>query len=472
MSSILDRSLAEVAGALRAREISAAELLDEALARHAEHGERLHAYKHFDAEGARAAARAADVILSAGASDSPPPFCGIPISAKDLYGVQGMPTFAGTARQLPDAWSTDGWLVGRLRTQGAVVVGKTHTVELAYGAAGINPHWGTPWNPWDADVHRIPGGSSCGAAVSLHEGSALLALGTDTGGSIRIPASMTGAVGHKTTKGRWPTTGVVPLSSTLDTVGALTRSVADSAYFFGAMDPALGDATLDSSRRFVEGLTASKASGLRISVPECTIWNDCQTDIADVIHGALSELESAGLTLSEVDGSLLDDAEDLYMHGGIAGAECRAFLDADLPGWLEVLHPTVGLRLAGAPALSSRLYAESTAARDGMASAAGSLFEDADFLVLPTAIITPPTVVELDDHEAYLRTNAAALRPTCPVSMLGLCAVTIPVGLDGAGMPVGLQLVAPGGADELLLGAALAVERVLGTSRERLGTPG
>jgi len=461
---ILEASLSGVAAALRNREVSSQELVEEALRRHATVGEHHGAYKHFDAAGARAAAEGADEMLAEGRAG---PFCGIPISVKDLYGARGLPTFAGTARRLPDSWEADGWLVARLRAQGALVVGKTHTVELAYGAVGINPHWGTPRNPWDADAHRVPGGSSCGAGVSLWEGSALLALGSDTGGSIRIPASMTGAVGHKTTKGRWPTSGVVPLSSTLDTVGALTRSVEDSAYFGAAGDPSLADPAA-----FLSDLRASNTSGLRVAIPRCGIWDDCQADIADVLHGALSQLASTGWAMSEAEGGLLDEAQHLYMHGGIAGAECKAFLEADLPGWMEILHPTVGLRLAGAPAMTSELYAESRAHRDRMVHAAGSLFQEADFLALPTAIITPPTVAELDDHEAYLQANSAALRPTCPVSMLGLCAVTIPVGLDAQGMPVGLQLVAPGGADERLLGAALAIEGVFGTPRESLGTPG
>ncbi|HZD03544.1 MAG TPA: amidase, partial [Longimicrobiales bacterium] len=273
MTHPLDRPLTDIAKALRLRKVSAAELVEEAILRHEARGEALHAYKLFDAQGARRAARRSDDVLAAGADA--PPLCGLPVSVKDLYGVEGLPTFAGTARPLPERWSRDGWLVARLREQAAVVMGKTHTVELAYGAIGINPFWDTPRNPWDARVHRIPGGSSSGAGVSLHEGSAVLALGSDTGGSIRIPASMTGVVGHKTTKGRWPTDGVVPLSETLDTVGALTRSVADAAWFFGAVDPGLGE-----PGALLERLSARAGAGFRIGVARCGIRDDCAPDIA------------------------------------------------------------------------------------------------------------------------------------------------------------------------------------------------
>ena len=462
MSDVLDLPLTDVARALRARTASAVELAGEALGRIARLDPLLHAYKHVDPERTLDDARRADWILAR--EDAPPPFCGIPVSAKDLYGVAGFPTYAGTARRLPDVWSRDGWLVTRLRAQGAVIVGKTHTVELAYGALGINPHWGTPRNPWDAEVHRIPGGSSCGAGVSLLEGSALLALGTDTGGSIRIPAGMTGTVGHKTTFGRWGLAGVVPLSTTLDSVGGLTRSVADSAWFFGAVDPAWGepDALLAS-------LAASAVPTLK--VPRCSIWDDCAPDIAAVLRAALDELAGAGWRIGEGDGSLLDEAGRLYLHGGIAGAECRAFLARDLPEWPAILHPTVGSRLEKAEALTSAAYASAMAERWGMVARAPGLFADADILALPTCIVTPPPVAELEALPRYLEANVAALRPTCPVSILGACAVTLPVGRDEAGMPVGLQLVARAGEDEALLGAAAMAERVLGTARERLGDP-
>lgn len=466
MTSPLDLSLPELARVLRAGELSAADLAEEAIARHEARGGHLEAYKHFDADAARAGAGRADRMLAA--QGEAPPLCGVPVSVKDLYGVEGMPTFAGTTRRLPAAWEAEGWLVRRLREQGAVVVGKTHTVELAYGAVGVNPHWATPYNPWDAGVHRIPGGSSCGAGVSLWEGSAVVALGSDTGGSIRIPASLTGTVGHKTTHGRWPVDGVVPLSFTLDSVGGLTRTVGDSAYFFGAVDSAWGDPVALGAE-----LESLAGGGLRVGIPSGGIWGQCQPDIARALHGALDELDAGGWQRTEVDGSLLDaDAVRLYMRGGIAGTECKAFLRRALPELLSVLHPTVASRLDPWPAsLEAEGYVKALAERDRLAASAGTLFEGVDVLALPAAMITPPPVAELEDLERYSAANATLLRATCPVSILGLCAVAIPVGLDDAGMPVGLQLVAPGGRDELALAAALAAERTLGTAADRLGEP-
>jgi aspartyl-tRNA(Asn)/glutamyl-tRNA(Gln) amidotransferase subunit A len=458
-------TLSETVAALRRRELGARQLMEATLARHARHGDALHAYKHFDPEPARAAARAADEALDAGGA---PSLCGIPVSVKDLYGLDGMPTFAGSARPLPeDPWSRDAWLVKRLRSAGAIFVGKTHTVEFAYGGVGMNPHWGTPRNPWDVEVARIPGGSSCGAGVSLWERSAMIALGSDTGGSIRIPAAFTGVVGHKTTKGRWPTHGVVQLSTAFDTVGALTRTVADSIHFFGSVDPRWGDPA-----PLLDALEATTVEGLRVAIPACTIWEACQSDIADVLEGALEELEAAGAELSKVVGTLLDDAVDLYMTGGIGKAECHAFLTAELPAWLDLLHPTVGRRLENPLSLDSKEYRAALAKHRRMAAFADSLFGEADVLVLPGNLITAPPLAEVaDDLDRYTEINYATLRPTCAVNLLELCAISIPVGVDASGMPVGLQLVARSGDDETLLGVALAVERVLGTGTARMGVP-
>lgn len=464
----LDGSLVGVADALGRGDVSVRELVDEAILRHRRAGDSLAAYKLFDADGARAAASASDRRLEKlrRSGEEIPALLGIPVSVKDLYGLEGLPVFAGTPRRLPHRWTHDGWLVSRIRRQGAVFVGKTHTVELALGAVGLNPHWDTPRNPWDAVVARVPGGSSAGAGVSLWEGSALVALGSDTGGSIRIPASMTGTVGLRTTKGRWPTDGVVPLSPTLDTVGALTRTVEDALYVFTAVDPG----GPDFSRVRDEGWTRG-GGGPRVGVPRCELWDDCPGDIAKVIEDGLDELVDGGWSRVEQAGSLLDEAGRLYLAGAIPGAECQTMLAQDLPGWRELLHPIVGTRLSGAPTMESSTYTSAISRMQELAAMAGTLFDRCDVLALPTTVATPPPIESVRDLDRYLVANKAALWPTAPASILGLCALTLPVGLDRAGMPVGLQLLARPGDEVGLLGAALAAERILGTPRERLGRP-
>ena len=449
----------------------AVDLVRAAIANHDAMDAQLNAYRTFDATAAIEQAEAADSALDRAFSHpdiTPAPLCGIPISVKDVYGANGLSTFAGSTRQLPqEPWSRDAWLVARAREAGAVVMGKTHTVEFAYGGVGLNPDSGTPRNPWDIESQRIPGGSSAGAGVSLWEGSALVALGSDTGGSIRIPASLTGSVGHKTTKGRWSTKGVVQLSNTFDTVGALTRTVEDSAWFFGSVDPFWGDPF-----PLLEKLTKTSLNGVRIGIPECSIWEACQSDLRNVLETALTELEAAGAQVRRDRGALLDDAVDLYLTCGIGKAELSAFLNTHLPEWIEELHPIVGTRLEGPHPLDGPEHQEALLRQRSISAKASELFTDTDVLVLPGHLVTPPPIKEVSsDLEAYSHINYTTLRATCAVNFLDLCAICVPVGLDSKGMPVGLQLIARGGDDERLLGIALALEQSLGTAEARLGSP-
>src|SRR5215467_8950729 len=234
---LLSHRLIEIAGGLREKRVTARELVEAAIARHERFGERLHAYSPWPPEQARLVAHAADAAFAAGVIIGS--LQGVPVSIKDLFAASGYPCFAGSSRRLPaDPWERDGPLVAALCRQLGVIMGKTHMVEFAFSGTGPNSHWGAPYNPWDAAAHRSVGGSSSGAGVSLLEGSALLACGSDTAGSVRIPASMTGTVGLKVTLGRWSTEGVVPLSSTFDTPGLLARSVSDVTYGFAALDAA------------------------------------------------------------------------------------------------------------------------------------------------------------------------------------------------------------------------------------------
>jgi aspartyl-tRNA(Asn)/glutamyl-tRNA(Gln) amidotransferase subunit A len=465
MADLIARPIAEIARALRKKQASAQELVEQAIARHDHFGEKLHAYLLWTPDQARAVAKAADAAFAAAAVAGP--LQGIPISIKDLFAAEGFPCFAGSSLRLPaDPWERDGPLVATLRRQLGVITGKTHMVEFAFGGTGLNSHHGAPYNPWDATAHRSPGGSSSGAGVSLLEGSALLAFGSDTAGSVRIPASMTGTVGLKVTLGRWSTEGVVPLSRSFDTPGLLAPSVADVAYGFAALDPALGD-----TERFLADCGAVSIDGVRIGIDDAFFWDGCDPGIAEVAGEAVDALARGGATLRQ---TALRDATDAYavfLEGGVSAIELRSSLDQELPDWLDQLDPIMAPALRGAEGLGAREYLSRLWRLQPLARRAGRAFDGIDVIATPTLCITPPVLSELGTPEAYLNANRRIVRNTVAVNYLGLCGITLPVGLDRAGMPVGLQFIAPAWAEEKLLAVALAAERVLGTAVERLGSP-
>ena len=456
-------SIQRSAARVRRGEITARQLVDDAIRRHEASG--LGAYIVFDAEGARAKADAIDAAVSRGRD--PGPLAGITVSVKDLYGVEGLPIRAGTKRELPARWEREGFLVRTLRQLGAVIVGKTHTVELAFGGVGLNPNTGTPVNPWDAAEHRAPGGSSSGAGVSLWEGSAMLALGSDTGGSVRIPASATGVVGHRHTTGRWPTTGVVPLSTTLDTVGLLTHTAQDLRYVFRAIDRLAKGATPPTQHDI------PTATGLRIAIPRSGLWSGAAPDIATTVRTALSELEQAGAHVLEIEAPELDEAGERYLAGQLVPPERFESLERDLPGWMAILDPTVAKRLESARDVSAVDYVAVLRLRHRLSATLHAHLDTLriDLLATPTLPITPPPLAALSNLDVYRTVNRDMLSGTGPASMLDMCAVSLPAGLDEHGMPVGLQLVGRTGTDHDLLDRVAAVESVLGTNLERLGVP-
>ena len=472
--------IAKIVAQVRSGAVSARSLVEDAIGRH--HGSALGAYIVFDAEGARR--QAADVDRAVSRGRDPGPLAGITVSVKDLYGVDGLPIRAGTRRELPGRWRREGFLVRALRRCGAVIVGKTHTVELAFGGVGLNPNTGTPVNPWDAGRHRVPGGSSSGAGVSLWDGSARIALGSDTGGSVRIPASATGVVGHRHTTGRWPTTGVVPLSTTLDTVGLLTHTAADSRYVFGIIDrlaghvPAAGvgvpgaagaSAAGDGSR----GARKTGVAGVRIGIPRGGLWEKTEPGVAAAVRGALAELEAAGAELLEFDAPELAEAGERYLAGELVQPERAESLERHLPGWTSILDPTVGKRLESADQVSAVDYVGILRLRRRLSASLHSRMEAfrIELLATPTLPITPPPVDALSELPVYRAVNRDMLSGTGPASMLDMCAVSLPAGLDDHGMPAGLQLIGRTGTDLDLLARAAGAETVLGTNLERLGVP-
>jgi aspartyl-tRNA(Asn)/glutamyl-tRNA(Gln) amidotransferase subunit A len=465
MAELISRPLTEIARALRDQTGTAQELVEQAIARHDRFGERLHAYCQWTPERARGVAQAADAAFTAGAVAGP--LQGMPVSIKDLFAAEGFACFAGSTRRLPaDPWERDGPLVATLRRQLGVITGKTHMVEFAFGGTGLNSHHGAPYNPWGGTAHRSPGGSSSGAGVSLLEGSAVLALGSDTAGSVRIPASMTGTVGLKVTLGRWSTDGVVPLSRSFDTPGLLARSVADAAYGFAALDPGLGDA-----EGFLARCGALSLDRVRIAVDDALFWDDCDPGIAEAARDAVAALARGGAVLRATNLPEAADAYAVFLEGGVSAIELRSFLDQELPDWLGQLDPIMAPAVHAAEALSAREYLARLGRLRVLARRAATRFDGIDVMATPTLCITPPVLADIASPEGYLSTNRRIVRNTVAVNYLGLCGVTLPVGLDRAGMPVGLQFIAPAWAEETLLAVALAAERALGTALERLGTP-
>lgn len=464
MTGQLQQSIRSLAAALRDGTTTSVALAEEAIANHARFGTALDAYKCRQDDRFLAEARAADAAFAAGLDFGP--LQGIPVSVKDLYGVAGYETFAGSPAALPEKWEQEGPVVGALRAALAPVAGKTHTVEFAFGGVGSNAHWGTPRNPWDAAAHRVPGGSSAGAGVSLCEGSALLALGSDTAGSVRVPASFTGNVGVKTSFGRWSLDGIVPLSPSLDTAGVLARTVPDAVLAFAAIDP-LTDIPGEALLAALSELTAGD-----VHIGVCDhFFEGCDPGVAEGVQAALDELAAAGARISKFDLPEAAAADEIFMRGGLAAPEFAAFITGEMAKSKATLDPNVAARFESMEAITAVDYLLRRARLAELAASADDRMADVDVVVGPTVTITPPTVEAVSDGEGYRTNNMAALRNTRTGNMLALSAVTIPVALDKAGMPVGLQIMAPLDEDERALAVALAFELVLGDRVQRLGAP-
>lgn len=469
----MSKSLVNIARALRDGSVSACDLAEAAISRHEEVGEIFNAYLTWDADVPRKMAAAADAAFAANCDVGP--LQGLPISIKDLYGIEGFPTYGGSGRRLPKKWEKEGPVVQGIKAQLGVITGKTHTVEFAAGGLGTNIHWGAPRNPWDADVARSPGGSSAGAGVSLWEGSAKVAFGSDTMGSVRIPAATTGVVGLKVSAHRWSNAGIVPLRASLDTPGPLTRTVADAAYVFGALDPA----HRNSPAAFLDTLDDADLTGLTIGIADSSFWEGCDPGIPDTVRGAVAELENAGARIIDAPSPETAELLDVVMRGEMLNIELLVFLDEELPGWLDQADPSLKARLESSRDVSAVELISRERWLSDVVLRAEAAFPAVDVLVAPTLCVTPPVVdppplpsntpltqgVGAGGHSLILARN------TCVVNFFSQCAISLPVGLDAENMPVGLQFMAPSGTEEKLLKISVAAERVLGTGIERMGMP-
>jgi aspartyl-tRNA(Asn)/glutamyl-tRNA(Gln) amidotransferase subunit A len=422
-------------------------LTEAALARIADPGgEGRRSFTRVYEAAALAAADAQDRLRGAGIVLSP--LAGLPVSIKDLFDVAGEPTTAGSIalKEAPPA-EADAPIVRRLRAAGAVIVGKTNMTEFAYSGVGINPHHGTPGNPYDRA--RVPGGSSSGAAVSVADGCAAVAIGTDTGGSVRIPAALCGLVGFKPTQRRVPRDGAVPLSTTLDSIGPLARSVEDCA---------LVDAILAGEEPALP--PARPAAGLRLAVPQTLLLDGLDPAVAEAFQRALAALDAAGARLVELRLAELAALPGLNREGGIAAAEAYRWHATLLERRSADYDPRVGSRILRGKSISAAHYIEVLEERAAIIERMGRALDGFDGMVCPTVPVIAPPIAAFADDADYARLNLLLLRNTTVINQLDGCAISLPIERPGEA-PVGLQLSALGGADKSVLAMARGIAPAL-----------
>jgi len=439
-----------LADELAARETTSQALVEDALMRIAvPSGEGARVYLRTHRESALAEAKASDTLRAHGIV--PSPLAGIPVSVKDLFDVAGDITRAGS-KALADAApaKVDATVVRRLRQAGAIIVGRTNMVEFAFSGLGLNPHYGTPRNPWDRATGRIPGGSSSGAAVSVSDGMAAMGLGTDTGGSVRIPAALCGLTGFKPTARRIPKDGTFPLSTTLDSIGPIAPSVACCA---------LVDSILAGDAPQVP--PALPLKGLRLGVVQDYVLEGLDSGVAEAFGQALARLSQAGARVTDVRFEALQRLPQINQRGGLVVAEAYA-IHRELIAWRRADYdPRVASRTLRGADMSAAEYIEVLTQRAAMIADSARLAAPYDALLMPTVAMVAPAIAPLEaDDQLYGKTNLAILRNPSVVNFLDGCALSIPCQRPGQA-PVGLMVVGQSGEDRRLLAVGLALESAL-----------
>jgi len=439
-------TLATLADDLDSGRTSARKLVDECLVRIGDKtGEGARAFIHVDAEAAIEAAEAMDRLREVQAA--PSRFAGIPVSIKDLFDIKGQVTRAGS-RALEDSApaEADAPVVARLRRAGFVVIGRTNMTEFAYSGIGINPHYGTPKGAWQRNIGHVPGGSSSGAAVSVADGMAYGALGTDTGGSCRIPAAFNGIVGFKPTQRRVPLDGGVPLSSSLDSFGPLART---------AQCCAVLDAVL--ANEAIVPVLPRPIKGMRLAVPTTLALDDLEDAVARTFERALETLSRQGATIERIEVPEFLDIAPMSAKGGFAAAESYAWHRYLIVSKGDVYDPRVASRILRGESQSAADYIDLLAARRSLIARTEKRFAAYDALVLPTTANTPPRIADLADDKAFTSANALALRNSTLINMIDGCAISLPAHREGE-VPVGLMLAASGGSDRRIFELATGME--------------
>lgn len=447
-------TLLELSQRLARHELSSRELVEQALAAIDDPaGEGARTFIRVNRDTALADADRVDTLRRSGASLHP--LAGIPISIKDLFDEAGVTTLGGSRVRIgAPAAMRDSTVVARLRRTGAVIVGRTNLTEFAYSGVGINPHYGTPRNAFDRAVGRIPGGSSSGAAISVSDGMAAAAIGTDTGGSVRIPAALNGLVGFKPTARRVPLDGVLPLSISADSVGPIAHSVADCALLdqvLAAEDSGIPDATA--------------VHGLRLAVPQTVFQDELSESVASAFGAALTRLSAAGATVVDVPMAEFALAATVNPRGGISAAEAYWWHRNWIRDRAEQYDPRVLARIRPGESITAADYIEMLQQRRRFIRTIAAAASGYDAMLMPTTAETAPTIAETSaDDVNYFRLNSRMLRNPSTVNLFDGCALSVPCHVPGTA-PVGLMIAGTQGTDRKILAIGLAVEAVLAKDR-------
>lgn len=443
------KTLADTAKALAEGRVSSRSLVEDCLARIDDpQGEGARAFLNVDHAGARAVADVMDALRAINAA--PSVYAGIPVSIKDLFDIAGQRTTAGSRILLKSKpASSDAAAVSYLRRAGFIMIGRSNMTEFAFSGLGLNPHYGTPAAPWQRSERRIAGGSTSGGAVSVADGMAFAALGTDTGGSCRIPAAFCGLVGFKPTARRVPLDGTVPLSSSLDSIGPLAPSVACCA----AIDSMLSGEPMPH-------LAGGDISRLTIGVLRNLVLEGMEAPVSEALARALTHLSAAGARLVDLDIPELDDIKHINAKGGFAAAEAFHWHYPLITLGADLYDPRVLVRIRRGEQQSANDYLDLLAARRRLISAVTERTSNFDAILFPTVPIVPPRISTFGSDEVFGKINLLVLRNSTIVNMIDGCAISIPIHRPGE-PPVGLTFAGLGGSDHGLLCVAAMAEIAL-----------
>jgi aspartyl-tRNA(Asn)/glutamyl-tRNA(Gln) amidotransferase subunit A len=444
-------TISELAHRLKTGEVTSRQLIEEALAAIKDpRGEGARAFLMVHETEALAAADNADAQQRNGMKGGV--LSGIPISIKDLFDEAGVVTLGGSKVLVGSpAAQTDSTVVQRLTKAGAIIIGRTNLTEFAYSGLGINPHYGTPKNTFDRATGRIPGGSTSGGAISVTDGMAAAAIGTDTGGSVRIPAALNGLVGFKPTARRIPMKGVFPLAPSLDSVGPIAKSVDDCL---------LLDMFMAEERTGVIALPG-RVAGLRFAVPTTLVQDDLSPAVATAFAATLSRLSAAGAILVDLPMKELAQAAEVSPRGALASYEAYSVHRQLMKEHADQYDPRVMARIRRGESITAAQFKKLVELRKEFIRSINAAAGPYDAMLMPTVPDTAPTIAEVTkDDESYFRFNGRMLRNPSIVNLFDGCALTIPCHEPGT-PPVGLTIAGIQNADRSVLTIGDAVERAV-----------